>query len=156
MKTVSNTKIFVDTNILFYLTNPNDPFGHEAKGRVHELYENNNELFISNPVIREYAFSILRNATYHKMPFPQSVFTLIANINTFRKSFIVISEHKDNLDNWLVILPQLTSYKDVYDFNIAATMKSEGIKYILTHNVSDFKKFDSWLTVLPLLKNIEK
>jgi hypothetical protein len=78
---------------------------------------------------------------------------VLNNIATFRRNFIVVGEKTDNLDNWLALLPQITTSKDVFDFNIAATLRSEGIDHILTHNVSDFKKFSSWLTVLPLITN---
>jgi predicted nucleic acid-binding protein len=54
MKTVSKTKIFVDTNILFYANNPTDPFGSQAITRVNELADHDNELIISTQVIREY------------------------------------------------------------------------------------------------------
>lgn len=45
----------------------------------------------------------------------------------------------------------LTTSKDVFDFNIAATLQVHGIENILTHNERDFVKFSEWLTVLPLI-----
>jgi predicted nucleic acid-binding protein len=48
MKTVFNTKIFVDTNILYYANNPNDAFGAQAVARLDELASNNNELIIAH------------------------------------------------------------------------------------------------------------
>lgn len=76
---------------------------------------------------------------------------MLKNIAIFRKDFIVISETDDTLDAWLLLLPQITTSKDVFDFNIAATLQSAGLDHILTHNVSDFKKFSTWLTVIPML-----
>jgi predicted nucleic acid-binding protein len=60
MKTVFNTKIFVDTNILYYANNPNDAFGAQAVARLDELASNNNELIISTQIIRD----ILGSAAY--------------------------------------------------------------------------------------------
>jgi predicted nucleic acid-binding protein len=40
---------------------------------------------------------------------------------------------------------------DIFDFNIAALLKSDRIGYILTHNVRDFEKFNDWLTIIPLI-----
>ena len=41
--------------------------------------------------------------------------------------------------------------KVVFDFNIAALLKDEGIGYVFTHNVRDFEKFNDWLTIVPLI-----
>ena len=153
MKTVSNTKIFIDTNILFYANNPADVFGEQAIARINELASNGNVLIISTQIIREYAAVTLRNAQYHKLPLDLTITTVQNNIATFQRDFIVVGEKSDVLSNWLSLLPQITTSKDVFDFNIAATLLSEGINHILTHNVSDFDKFSSWLTVLPLIKN---
>ena len=153
MKTVSNTKIFIDTNILFYANNPADVFGERAIARINELASNGNELIISTQIIREYAAVTLRNAQYHKLPLDLTINTMQNNIAAFQRDFIVVGEKSDVLSNWLSLLPQITTSKDVFDFNIAATLLSEGINHILTHNVSDFDKFSSWLTVLPLIKN---
>jgi predicted nucleic acid-binding protein len=151
MKTVFNTKIFVDTNILYYANNPNDAFGAQAVARLDELASNNNELIISTQIIREYTAITLRNAQYHKLPLEPVIRTMLKNISIFRKDFIVISETDDTLDTWLLLLPQITTSKDVFDFNIAATLQSAGLDHILTHNVSDFKKFSDWLTVIPMM-----
>jgi predicted nucleic acid-binding protein len=153
MKTVSKTYIFIDTNILFYANNPADVFGAQAIARINELADADNSLIISHQIIREYTAVTLRNAQFHKLPFNVALQTVLNNIATFRRNFIVVGEKTDNLDNWLALLPQITTSKDVFDFNIAATLRSEGIDHILTHNVSDFKKFSSWLTVLPLITN---
>ena len=151
MKTVSNTQIFVDTNILFYASNPADAFGAQAIARIDELANAHNSLIISTQVIREYTAVTLRKAQFHKLPFDTALTIVLKNVAIFRRDFIVVGEKFDNLDNWLALLPQITTSKDVFDFNIAATLQSEKIDHILTHNVSDFKKFSNWLTVLPLI-----
>ncbi len=56
----------------------------------------------------------------------------------------------DALQNWLALLPNLSTHKDVFDFNLAATLQSHGIRHILTHNAGDFNRFSAWLTVVPL------
>jgi predicted nucleic acid-binding protein len=151
MKTVSKTRIFLDTNILYYANNPADAFGSQAVARINQLVEADNTLIISTQIIREYTAVTLRNAQFHKLPFETALQTVLNNIAIFRREFIVVGEKKDNLDNWIALLPQITTSKDVFDFNIAATLRSEGIGHILTHNVSDFRKFSNWLTVLPLI-----
>jgi len=152
MKAVSNEKIFVDTNILFYANNPSEPFGLQAIERIDRLAASGNELFISGQIIREYAVATIRNAQYHKLPMDSIIQKVLANITVFRSSFTVLHETEDNLEQWIGLIPKLTTSKDVFDFNIAALLKSEEIKYILTHNVRDFEKFSHWLTIIPLME----
>ena len=40
--------------------------------------------------------------------------------------------------------------KQVYDANIVATMTTRSIRRLLTHNVSDFVRFSTWVDILPL------
>ena len=40
--------------------------------------------------------------------------------------------------------------KQVHDANIVATMLVHGITQVLTHNITDFARFSSLITVLPL------
>ena len=47
MKTVSDGRIFVDTNILFYANDPSFLFGEKAIARINELAALNNEMIIS-------------------------------------------------------------------------------------------------------------
>lgn len=151
MTVVSNTNIFIDTNILFYANNPTDILGEKAINKINTLVEANNDLFISGQIIREYTAVTIRNAQYHKLPIDTIIQKVLANVATFRRDFSVLHAKDDTLDNWVRLLPKLTTAKDVFDFNIAALLKSEGIGYILTHNVRDFEKFTDWLTVIPLL-----
>jgi len=151
MKTVSDDRVFVDTNILFYANDPLSTFGTQAIFRINELASLNNEMVISSQVIREYAAVTLRNAVYHKLDLPTSIAAVSRNIARFQRDFEVLYDGPDVLQNWLTLLPALTTGKDVFDFNIAATLQTHGIQNILTHNEKDFIKFGSWLNVLPLM-----
>lgn len=55
METVSDTRIFVDTNILYYLNNQTESFGIQSFTRINELVALQNSLVISSQIIREYA-----------------------------------------------------------------------------------------------------
>ena len=151
MKTVSDARVFVDTNILFYANDPSSVFGEQAIARINELASLNNEMIISSQIIREYAAATLRNAVYHKLDLKASTEAVLRNIARFQRDFEVLYDGPQILQNWAALLPLLTTGKDVFDFNIAATLKANGIQNILTHNEKDFVKFDSWLNVLPLM-----
>lgn len=150
MKTVSNTLVFVDTNILYYANDPNETFGKQAIARTQELVTAGNELIISTQVIREYTHATLRNALYLKLDSKTSIAAVLQNITIFQRDFTVLYDSPEIVKNWLALLPSLTTHKDIFDFNIAATLQTHGIAHILTHNSSDFEKFKDWLTILPL------
>ena len=148
--TVSDSRVFLDTNILYYANDPSASFGAQAIFRINELATANNELVISSQVIREYTKVTLQNAIYQKLDLSSSIATVLHNIASFQRDFELIYDGPDILQNWMILLPYITTGKEVFDFNIAATLQAAGISYLLTHNMSDFSKFSSWLTVLPL------
>jgi predicted nucleic acid-binding protein len=45
--------------------------------------------------------------------------------------------------------------KQVHDANIVATMQVHGLKHLLTHNIADFSRFSSFISVIPLEKTDE-
>ena len=147
---VSNSRVFIDTNILFYANDLTEAFGLQAINRINELAQLNNELFISPQTLKEYANVTLRNAVYHKLDLPPNITIVRNNIIRFQRDFQMIFENQDSVDKWLNLLPMLTTSKDVFDFSLASIIISNSIPYILTHNTSDFVKFNSYFTVLPL------
>jgi len=42
--------------------------------------------------------------------------------------------------------------KQVHDANIVATMQAYGISHLLTHNIADFKRFESFITIVSLVQ----
>ncbi len=147
--TISNSRVFIDTNILFYANDPASVFGAQAIARINEFASLNNEMVISGQTIREYAAVTLRNTVYHKLDLQASIAVVLRNIARFQRDFEVLHDSPDVLQNWLSFLPLLKTGKDVFDFNITATLKANGIHNILTHNEKDFAIFGNWLTVLP-------
>ena len=80
---VSDSRIFVDTNILFYANDPTEAFGLQAINRINELAQLNNELFISAQILKEYANVTLRNAIYYKLDLPPNIIIVRNNITRF-------------------------------------------------------------------------
>ena len=150
MTNISNSRILIDTNILYYTNTPDSPFGKQAIDRIGELTMLKNELTISSQIIREYTNQTLKNATYHKLDLATYIVLAKRNVTRFEHNFNVIYENADVTKQWLDLLPRLTTYKDIFDFNLAATMFVYNIPYILTHNESDFTKFSDFITVIPL------
>lgn len=152
MKIVSDVRIFIDTNILFYANDPEAAFGAQSLLRLNDLAAHNNQLCISSQILREYANATLRHAIYQKLDLSESITAVRHNISQFQRDFIVFYDDKETLDFWFILMENLKSSKDVFDLNIAATLQRHNISHLLTHNVSDFSSFKSWLTVLPLFE----
>ena len=150
MTNVTKSRILIDTNILYYANTPETSFGKQAIEIVRELALLDNELCISSQIIKEYSNQTLKNAAYHKFDLATYVSIVKRNITRFEHNFNVIYENKDVLKQWLDFLPKLTTHRDIFDFNLAATMFVYNIPYILTHNESDFRKFSDFITVIPL------
>ena len=85
-----------------------------------------------------------------KLDLQKETANTIKNIERFNHHFHVLHENADVLSQWLKLLPRLTTHKDIFDFYLAATMFVYNIPYILTHNESDFTKFNDFITVIPL------
>jgi predicted nucleic acid-binding protein len=109
MRTVSDDRVFVDTNILFYANDPSSIFGEQALARINELASLNNEMIISRQVIREYAAATLRNAVYHKLDLKGSTDAVLRNIARFQRDFVVLFDDPQILQNWATLLPLQTT-----------------------------------------------
>ncbi len=142
-------KIFVDTNILYYADNLNSPFANQAKERMNGLLSDGNNLIISGQVLREYANASIRDARRAGLDMATAVQLIQKNISTYKNVMTVLYDDKNVFDIWTNLLPMLRTQKDIFDLNIVATMKSNQIEQILTHNVSDFNQFLD-IIVLPL------
>jgi predicted nucleic acid-binding protein len=150
MTSVSDSKIFIDTNILYYTNDPNSSFGHQAISVINALYSQHNRLFISTQVLKEYANATLRDAIYHKLDVPNSISIVARNIKRFQRDFELLYDTEDVLEHWLALLPKLKSNKDIFDYNILATLQSNDIHHILTNNEKDFLPFQDNLIIIPL------
>ncbi len=150
LSTVSNSRIFVDTNILYYGNDLNSVNGKQAITHLRELQFLKNRLYISSQILREYTNLTMRNAAYNKLDLKIQSKIVQQNVVQFQNRFNVIYENADVLSQWLKLLPQLTTHKDIFDFYVAATLSVYNIPYILTHNESDFTKFSDFITVIPL------
>ena len=142
-------QVFVDTNVLYYANNPSDPFGAQALARMNDLLADGNDLVISGQILREYAHVSIREARRNGIEMKVATADALHNIQIFRQEFIVLHDDEAALNLWISILPTLLTQKDVFDCNLVAVMQSNGIRHILTHNVSDFVRFSS-VIVIPM------
>jgi predicted nucleic acid-binding protein len=136
------SKIFLDTNILVYATNDASVFHQQAQAALRRVA--GETLFVSAQVLREYANVM---TTHSALTRP----VVARNIARFR-AMTVLYDTPESLERWEQLREQFTvSGRNVYDCNIAATMLTNNVPHILTHNVQDFTRYKSLMTVLPMV-----
>lgn len=149
--TIKNTRIFIDTNILFYANNSESEFGMQSILRMNELLSNSNQLLISSQVIREFSNVGIREARRSGLAMPDAVTTILNNIAIFEENFEILFDNQVVMTTWKQLIRSLRTQKDIFDYNIVATMKVNNVSHILTHNTSDFTQFAD-IQVLPLFE----
>lgn len=148
MATTVGDRVFVDTNILVYATIPASPFHVTAIAKLDEMAASG-ELWASRQVLREFLASMSRPGTVTP-PLPKDEILLATS--TYEQKLRIAEDGPDVFAQLLTLLDAVPcGGRQVYDANIAATMIVHGIPAILTHNVADFARFASWITVIPLI-----
>ncbi len=140
--------VFVDTNVLVYAAIPAFPLHLDAKARLKELEADSAPLWISRQTLREYLSALSRPSTYTP-PIPMT--SLCADVSALTSRFHIVEDGPAVTSALLTILAAVPcGGKQVYDANIVATMATRSIRRLLTHNVSDFVRFSTWVDILPL------
>jgi predicted nucleic acid-binding protein len=149
MTTGAVDALFLDTNVLVYATAPTAPLHAVASARIAAELAAGHELWISRQILREYLSALSRPQSFTP---PFSTTQLIAEVTALQAKFIVAESDAQVTANLLGILGSISiGGKQIHDANIVATMQRYGIRRLLTHNIADFTRFSSHITVLPLV-----
>lgn len=144
----TDERILVDTNILFYATDEENDFHAVAKKQLDELLAAN-EIVVNGQILREYANAVLRATRIRKQDWGQALNLIGKNLPLFQSRFTVLYDDLEVVQIWQTLLPLLPYGKPVYDFNLVATMRRNGLRHLFTHNVGDFAAFSD-LVLIPL------
>lgn len=139
---------FIDTNILVYASDANSPWYRKANQALKNAISGGVPLFISPQVLREYLSVATRSVTHEKtIPWDK----INKNHLRFQRTFKVLPEDTATAQKLGELVQKYhVSGKQVHDANIVATMLMHGIQSILTHNVDDFKRYNSLIKIVPL------
>jgi len=148
MTTTDVDPTFVDTNILVYANVPAAPEHPTARERLRELDAAGVDLWISRQVLREYLARLTRPQTFTN---PLSPTEATVDIRRFEAQFEIAEDGPAVTIHLLDLLNAVPiGGKQIHDANIVATMLAHGLKRLLTHNVSDFRRFSPWIDVIPM------
>lgn len=147
MATTAADPVFVDANILVYSTIPSSPFHAQATTALGDWRTMGAVLHTSRQVLREYT-AVLTGKFVPPIPMP----TVVADVRHFLKVFNILEDGPAVTTELLTLVTTVAvGGKQVHDANIVATMRAHGVSRLLTHNVADFNRFASVITVVPLV-----
>lgn len=146
---VSDSRWFVDANILVFAANPLSPWHTAAVMRLREARRDKISLVVSPQVVREFIAAASRFAAGES---PPPTDPILENVRRIRAGFILVDETAATMDRLADLLKTIpTRGKQVHDANIAATMLTHGIPTLLTHNTVDFARFAGLIRIVPLM-----
>jgi predicted nucleic acid-binding protein len=141
--------VFVDTNILVYLSTPESEFHKDALKRVQAVRNMRDEFAISNQILREYMVVKTRSIG---VPESKLLDEVVTAVNSYRSSFQVFEETSASFEHLTRMVNQYNLRgKIIHDANIAAVMLAHGVTQIFTNNGADFERFGAdGIEVIPL------
>lgn len=146
-------RVFLDTNILVCANIAEAPFHHAALKAIETHEQAGASLWVSRQVLREYLAVLTRPKTFIQ-PIPAD--TLSIQVRSFADRFHVTEDSVHVTERLLALMEQFPiGGKQIHDANIVATMQVYDIKRLVTHNMRDFDRFSSLITILPLEESDE-
>jgi predicted nucleic acid-binding protein len=142
--------VFIDTNVLVYAKVAKAPLHALAQERLRHLDEQGVELWVARQTLREYLSAMTKPDSFTEpIPIP----SLVDDIRYFADRFRVAEDGSHVTERLLQLLMHVPAGgKQIHDANIVATMLAYGISRLLTHNVTDFRRYGRLIEVLPLVQ----
>jgi len=148
MGTMGVDTVFIDTNILVYAQQSYSPFHQTATNALQQLATVGTSLCMSRQILREY-LAVMSRSNLVNGQTSQSV--LVRDVVLFETQFLIAEDGPLVTQQLLQLLTTIPcAGKQVHDANIVATMLTHGVTTLLTHNVVDFQRFGSLITIMSL------
>src|SRR5262245_36900792 len=141
----AGSAVFVDANVLVYFTFAHFPWHRAARDRLAALESLPVSLTTSRQVLREFLAVTTRPGFLSSLP---EVSFLQETVHGFKDRLEIAADDGEVTALLLELLVKPGAQgRQVHD----ATMRRHRIPYLLTHNTTDFERYQSWITVLPLI-----
>ena len=147
---ITDSDVFLDTNILIYLSLDDfDAQKHlECRKVMTELKKNRKRLFVSTQILREF-YAVATREKYFNNPLQPNVAR--AQISSFQAAYNIIDVTQDVIYKLTDLLEKYEiKGRKVHDAAIAASMWENNIRTLITYNKKDFVDFDEIKTFTPL------
>ena len=141
-------RLFIDTNILVYATDPRSPYHAASMAALTRTWRSGYTWVISTQILREY-LAVTTRLRLGDSDVPLDA--ILENVRLFRRALEVVEDKSIVLDHLLELLATIpTAGRQIYDANIVATMQAHGIRSLLTHNTADFNRFSHLIDLLDI------
>lgn len=150
----SDSRWFVDANILVFAANEASPWHAAAVSRLQQARQRRISLVVNPQVVREFIAAATRPAPGAA---PPPIDPILENVRRIRGGFTLVDENAATIDRLAELLKTIpTQGKQVHDANIVATMLTYGVSTLLTHNTVDFARFTALIRIVPLTEEEEE
>lgn len=147
------SRIFVDTNVLVYADQPASEFHQVARDVLVRREAEDDELWISRQVLREYLSVMTRP---NRAAPGQRVLTpavAASAVEAFIETFWIAEDGAIVTDRLLSLITTFgVAGRQIHDSNIVATMLAHGIQRLATFNVGDFRRFAGLIELEPTVR----
>jgi predicted nucleic acid-binding protein len=140
----------VDTNVLLAATDEGRAEHHDALTILNVWPAGDTTLCVSGQILREYLAVATRPADRNGLGLKSP--DALGNVGAIRERTTLVAEDAKVTERLLRLLADVDcSGRQIHDANVIATMLVHGIGTVVTMNVSDFARFDRYVSLVRLL-----
>jgi predicted nucleic acid-binding protein len=141
-------RVFVDTNVLVQSVVTTAPLYAAALTKLHQLRQDDTELWTSRQVLREYVVALTQPQAFGP-PLPAQ--KVIGDVAFLQSTLAIAEDNADVMAQALTFMARFNlAGKHMHDANIVATMQVHGIRKLLTARPADYAAFGGLVIPLPL------
>jgi len=137
----------VDANVLVYALDADAPHHAPSRALLDAARETPSTLYVTLQVLCEF-YSIVTNA--RRVPKPRPPADALSAISGLLSFLHVLPIPLHTVGEWLDLLRRRPiSGGDIFDLQIVAAMKANGVQRIYTFNTEDFEVFPELAVIIP-------
>jgi predicted nucleic acid-binding protein len=137
----------IDANVLVYALDADAPQYAASRALLEAARDTSTTLYVTSQILCEF-YSIVTNA--RRVPQPRSPADALSAISGLPSFLHVLPIPVHTVEGWLALLrrrPVMGS--DIFDLQIVATMKANGVQRIYTYNADDLEVFPELTVLIP-------
>ena len=137
----------IDANVLVYAMDADAPQHAASRALLDAARDRSTTLYVTSQILCEF-YSIVTNA--RRVPKPRSPADALSAISGLLAFLHVLPIPVHTVEGWLGLLRRRpVTGGDIFDLQIVATMKANGVQRIYTYNAEDFEVFPELAVLIP-------
>ena len=139
--------MFIDTNVLVKARVRGAPDHDAARDSLKRAFLDPESLRISRQVVREYLAVVTRPNTW---PVAITLQEALDDVSRLTRSFEVLEDGPVVTEHLVAMCREVpVGGRQIHDANIVATMLTHGERRLLTFNISDFRRYENRIELVP-------